>query len=277
MTTAITIKNQQLDVMTLGDVLTKSGYFSDTRQAAQAVVKVLAGQELGVGPIASMTGINIIKGRVTITANLMAGLVKSERNPYDYRISELTNEVCELEFFANGKALGPSRFTIEDARQAKLTAGDNWSKYPRNMLFARAISNGVKWYCPNITNGAPIYTPDELGAEIDGETGEVIEWQEPIIESPQPTNDDPSVWLPSLDEFKKQVSSDFKKTWEEIVIILKEECGMTGFTSSKATEMYNCLAVYIADQKTSNAKKAKDEPETVEDNFEDLFPGSSQE
>jgi hypothetical protein len=41
------------------------------------------------------------------------------------------------------------------------------------MLFARAISNGAKFYCPDAFAGAPVYTPDELGAEIDPETGEL--------------------------------------------------------------------------------------------------------
>jgi hypothetical protein len=30
------------------------------------------------------------------------------------------------------------------------------------MLYARALSNGAKWYCPDVFGG-PIYTPDELG------------------------------------------------------------------------------------------------------------------
>jgi hypothetical protein len=42
------------------------------------------------------------------------------------------------------------------------------------MLFARALSNGAKWFCPDIFGGGPIYTPDELGAVIDGETGQVL-------------------------------------------------------------------------------------------------------
>ena len=46
------------------------------------------------------------------------------------------------------------------------------------MLFARAMSNGVRWYCPDVAM-APLYTPDELGAQVDGESGEVIE-AEPV-------------------------------------------------------------------------------------------------
>jgi hypothetical protein len=47
-------------------------------------------------------------------------------------------------------------------------------KFPRNMLFARCISNGVKWFCPDIFLGAPVYTPEELGATVDRD-GTVIE------------------------------------------------------------------------------------------------------
>ena len=33
-----------------------------------------------------------------------------------------------------------------------------WVKYPRNMLFARAMSNGVRWFAPEATGGLPVYT-----------------------------------------------------------------------------------------------------------------------
>ena len=49
----------------------------------------------------------------------------------------------------------------------------NMDKFPRNMLFARAMSNGQKWYCPDAFNGATVYTPEELGAETD-ENGDII-------------------------------------------------------------------------------------------------------
>lgn len=161
-----------LDIASLGDILAKSGYFQDTRDAAQAIVKVLAGQELGFGPVASMTGVYIVKGKVSLSANLMGAAVKRSGR-YNYRVLELTDEAAEIEFFEDGKGIGRSRFTLQDAQKAGLNGSDNWRKYPRNMLFARALSNGVKWYCPDVTGG-PAYTPDELGAVVD-EDGEVIE------------------------------------------------------------------------------------------------------
>lgn len=157
----------------LGELLAKSGYFKDSQQAGQAVVKVLAGRELGFGPIASMTGINIIQGKIGIGANLIAAAVKRSGR-YDYRVLTMTEKVCDIEFFEviNGKreSIGKSTFTAEDAAKA---GTQNMGKFPRNMLFARAISNGVKWYTPDVTGG-PVYTPEELGATVN-EDGEIID------------------------------------------------------------------------------------------------------
>ena len=154
-----------MDLASLGGVLAKSGFFADTRDAAQAIVKVLAGQELGIGPIAAMTGLHIIKGRVAIGANIMAAAVKRS-GKYDYRVAELTDSVCRLVFTEGGKQIGESVFTAADAKKAQT---QNTDKFPRNMLFARALSNGVRWYCPDVFS-TTVYTPDELrggGMEVE--------------------------------------------------------------------------------------------------------------
>lgn len=155
-----------LDVMSLGKVLASSNYFADAKDAAQAVVKVLAGQEMGIGPIAAMTGIYIVKGRVSLSANLMAAQIKRSGR-YNYRVAKLDDTGCELVFFEQGQEIGRSSFTKADAQAGGLwNSSDPWKKSPRNMLFARAMSNGAKWFCPDVFSG-PVYTPDELS---DGQT-----------------------------------------------------------------------------------------------------------
>lgn len=179
MSNELAIRNVD-DLGRIGKMLAVSGYFQDAKDIAQASVKVMAGLELGFGAFASMTGIYIIKGKPSIGANLMASAVKA--NPkYDYRIREHNNEVCKIEFFelVDGKwdSLGVSEFTAKDAQIAGV---QNMQKYARNMLFARAISNGIKWYCPDVFNGNTTYVPEELGVEVDGEGNPVS------IEEPQP-------------------------------------------------------------------------------------------
>lgn len=156
----------------LGAMLAKSGYFSDAREAAQAAVKVMAGEELGLAPIASMMGINVIKGKVALSANLMAAQVR--RHGYNYRVKAMDSKGCVIEFLGkDGKTvLGESAFNEDDAKAAEIKS-DMYKKYPRNMYFSRAMSNGVRWFCPEITSGMPVYTPEEMGAKVDSE-GEVI-------------------------------------------------------------------------------------------------------
>lgn len=150
-----------------------SGFFSDTRQASQAIVKILAAREIGLGPFAGMTGVNIIQGKPAFGANIMAACVKKSGR-YNYRVTEMNDKACTIEFMErlDGKwtTSGESKFTIDDARKA---GTKNLDKFPRNMLFARAMSNGVRWYCPDVMNGSVVYTPEELGADVD-EDGNVV-------------------------------------------------------------------------------------------------------
>lgn len=156
----------------LGKTMAASGFFQDTKDAAQAIVKIIAGAELGFGPVASMVGVYIVKGRVTLSANLIGSAIKRS-GKYNFRVRRLEDDGCTLEFFEGRESIGVSTFGIADAKKAGLTGNDTYNKFPRNMFYARAMSNGAKWFTPDIFGG-PIYTPDELGAEVDAETGEIL-------------------------------------------------------------------------------------------------------
>lgn len=184
----LALTNNELTITSLGQIFAQSGYFQDATQAAQAVVKILAGQELGLPPIASMTGINIIKGKVSLSAVAMATILK-RHGDYDYRVKRNDDKGCEIEFFCKGESLGISKFTVEDAKQAQLfDKQPNYKKYPRNMLFARAMSNGIRWYCPEVLGG-PAYTPGELELETEtaADDGNIVEGE--VIDFEQQIND----------------------------------------------------------------------------------------
>lgn len=143
--------------MTLAQSLAKSGYFQDARDASQAFVKVLAGAELGIPPFQAMSGIHVISGKPVLGAGLIASLIKGS-GKYDYRVTEQSETVCSINFFQGGEQIGTSSFTIEQARKAGVK---NLDKFAVNMLFARAISNGAKWFTPDIFGGA-VYTDGEI-------------------------------------------------------------------------------------------------------------------
>jgi hypothetical protein len=160
------------EIMSIGKAFAESGMFPDIKSAAQAIVKIQAGSEIGIPPFASMSGIHIIQGKPTIGAGVMAAMVKGS-NKYDYRVIESSELICSIDFFQGKEKIGNSTFTIADAKKA---GTKNLDKFPKNMLFARAMSNGVKWYTPDVFAG-PVYVPEEMEAPIVTEEvkAEVIE------------------------------------------------------------------------------------------------------
>jgi hypothetical protein len=160
------VKQTATEIMSIGKAFAESGMFPDIKSAAQAIVKIQAGAELGIAPFAAMSGIHIISGKPTIGAGVMAAMVKAS-GKYNYKVTQQTDKVCSIDYYEGAEMIGTSTFTIEDAKKA---GTKNTDKFPRNMLFARAMSNGVKWYTPDVFAG-PVYVPEEMesvGHNING-------------------------------------------------------------------------------------------------------------
>jgi hypothetical protein len=153
-------------IKSVAQVLAASGMFQDiAKDSAKAFVKILAGQEMGIAPFQAMSDIHIIQGKATAGGNIFAGKVKAHPK-YDYRVRKWDETSCSIEFLerVSGKLepIGTSTFTQEDARRAGLLSNPSWSKYPRNMYFNRAMTNGVRTFCPDALGGIAAYTPEEL-------------------------------------------------------------------------------------------------------------------
>lgn len=186
---------QQMSVATMGEeeisrlfrvarALAASGMFKDAHQGEQAFAKILLGRDLGLTPTQAMTGIHIVEGKPEVASVTLGGFVR-KTNGYDYSVQWLVrpapdtepewviddggHEVlgCAITFTVEDKVVGVSRWTQTDSARADLerdrgNAKSNHVKYPRNMYWARAMSNGVKWYVPEVTGGVPVYAEGEL-------------------------------------------------------------------------------------------------------------------
>lgn len=151
----------------IGEIFMESGMFPDIKTQAQAVVKIMAGKEIGLTPFESMNALYIVNGKLSLTANAMATIVK-KGGKYDYQVEKLDDQECSICFYKlNGDKveMGKSTFTIKDAAKAEIINKVVWKNYPRNMLFARALSNGVKWFCPDASRG--YQTAEEMSDVID--------------------------------------------------------------------------------------------------------------
>jgi hypothetical protein len=154
------------DLARLARVFAASGLFgrngNQETQIAECAIRLMAGMEAGFSPFASATGVHIIEGKPAFSSNLLAQAVR--RHPvYDYQVLEHSATVCRIQFTAYGQHIGVSEFTIEMAKRAGLATKPIWQRYPENLLFARALTSGMRTYCPDALGGATAYTKEELG------------------------------------------------------------------------------------------------------------------
>lgn len=155
----------------------KSG--RDAMSAEQLFVIILAGQELGLGPSQAVMGIKMIEGKPELSANTMAAMLKAG-GKYDFRVTygpggSEEQTWCEIAFFLvdGGESVGVSRFSQTDAIDAGLWR-NNYLKFWRNMLFARALSNGVKWYCADALR-VSAYHEGEIEGDTDAPVPQIAE------------------------------------------------------------------------------------------------------
>ena len=207
MTNSMVVYERMAELQTAANAMHASGYFGDVKSQAQAMVKVMAGAEIGLPPFASMSGIHIVNGKPTLGANLIATLVKNDPR-YDYRVKRSDNEACVLTWYEGGKPVGESMFTIQEANAAGLTSKQTWKAYASDMLFARALTRGARRYAPGIFGGAPIYTPDEMGVDTDEDghivQGEVVNVTPPATQPTRATGNGQQQTQPPLDAFLAQ-------------------------------------------------------------------------
>lgn len=152
-------------------VLLKSGLMPPELNTVEKIVTVgLAGRDFGWSILQSVRFIHIVKGKPSISAQAMGGLIKQQG--HSYHVDELTDKDCVITFQRKGGVPYTHSFTIGDGTRAGLAGQDTWKKYTKAMLFNRCMSAGARIEMPDVIGG--MYTPDELsdgaiGTDLDGE------------------------------------------------------------------------------------------------------------
>ena len=143
---------------------------------ANAFVAAETGAALGLEPLQSLASIAVINGRATLSADLMAAVIR--RAGHTLRIVENSPEsVTATLIRADDKTF---KFEVTWDKDKAMKAGlwgqrGPWSQYPAQMLRARAITEVARQGASEVLMGM-IYSPEDFNATIT-DTGEVIETQ----------------------------------------------------------------------------------------------------
>ncbi len=145
------------EMLTVAHQLARAGFGNQNESVCYAIIQY--GAEMGIGPMQSVMGIHLMQGKFTLDATLVAAVIQ-RTGKYKYRIKTLTTQLCEIEFYDGDELLGVSSFSEEDRKRAGLNSG-TWKKYPKQMMRARAVTNGARNFVPECFMG-PVYVPEEL-------------------------------------------------------------------------------------------------------------------
>lgn len=130
---------------------------------AAAFTIIVAGRELGLTAMQALRSIHIIKGKPTLSADLILALVK--RNPAckRFQMTESSEKIATYCTQRVNEDPTTMSFTIAQAQRAGLLSNDNWKRFPEAMLRARCIAALARAVYPDVVLG--IYDPDELAEE----------------------------------------------------------------------------------------------------------------
>lgn len=141
---------------------------------ANAFVAAETGAALGLEPLQSLASIAVINGRATLSADLMAAVIR--RAGHTLRIVENSPEsVTAILIRADDKTF---KFEVTWDKDKAMKAGlwgqrGPWSQYPAQMLRARAITEVARQGASEVLMGM-IYSPEDFNATIT-DIGEVVE------------------------------------------------------------------------------------------------------
>lgn len=167
-------------IMRMGEALVKTNFLgANIKTGAQAAAIMLKGKELNVPPMQSLSSINIIQNKPTISPEMMLALIYRDIPGVKINFPILTKECCQIKTTRPGQLEQIIEFTKQDAIDAGLWGNATWKKYSRAMLRSRAIGEMARTVYPDVISGCS-YTPEEMGADVDGE-GNVIHISESVV------------------------------------------------------------------------------------------------
>lgn len=156
-------------VQSMASAMAKSGLFG-MKTPDQALALMLVAQAEGQHPATIAQDYDIIQGRAARKTHSV--LARFQASGGSVQWHELTDTKASATFTHPQGGSLRMEWTFEQARKAGLTGKDNWKNYPRAMLRARCIAEGVRAVYPAAIGGLlvseeahdmPIAAPKQMG------------------------------------------------------------------------------------------------------------------
>jgi len=129
-------------VANIADSIAKTPFAGALRgKPLEVTAVILAGNELGLQPMAALKSVDIIQGQPALRAHAMRGLLQSKG--HEIELIESDDQHCVMRGRRKGsEAWQEVVWDIPRARLLGLLGKDQWKKQPKTMLIARATPLG---------------------------------------------------------------------------------------------------------------------------------------
>ena len=145
------------DLERMAGAIAKSGLFG-VKDQAQALALMLLSQAEGRHPVLAARDYHIISGSPALKSDTMLARFQQAGGIVEW-IKFTDTEVIGVFSHPSSPTPVEIKWTIKMAGDAGLTNNPSWKKYPRAMLRARAVSEGVRTVHPGCLSG--MYTEEE--------------------------------------------------------------------------------------------------------------------
>lgn len=138
---SIPSEHEMMVYHTMAEQAVTSKMYRGMGEKAGVMMIMLAARELGIPPMQALNGgLNIISGKVELSARMMNALIR--KAGHKITISSSSDTACTLQGRrSDNHDTAVVTYTIEEAKQAGLIkTGGGWTKCPKDMCFARALS-----------------------------------------------------------------------------------------------------------------------------------------
>jgi hypothetical protein len=140
-TRAVPSDHEMMVYNTMAKQAVESKMYRGVGDQAGVMMIMLAARELGIPPMQALNGgLNIISGKVEISARMMSALIR--KAGHQISVKESTDSLCTVigKRGDTGETI-TATFTFVEAQRAGLVkAGGGWTKWPKDMCYARALS-----------------------------------------------------------------------------------------------------------------------------------------
>ena len=138
------------DVQGMAQAIAKSGLFG-MKTPEQALALMLVAQAEGQHPATVTQDYDIIQGRAARKTHSVLARFQQMGGSVEWH--ELSDTVADASFSHKSGGTLRIQWTFDQAKRAGLTNKDNWRNYPRAMLRARCIAEGIRAVYPAALGG----------------------------------------------------------------------------------------------------------------------------